>query len=71
MKKIKPCPFCGGNAVLIKHPYATYFPYYVRCDNFANCAIVGVATCSCKTPEEAIAAWNHRKGERYDTTEGD
>lgn len=42
---------------------------YERCDNFANCAIVGVATCSCKTPEEAIAAWNHRKGERYDTTE--
>ena len=68
MEKIKPCPFCGGNAVLIKHPYATYFPYYVRCNNFANCAIVGVATCSCKTPEEAIAAWNRREGEEHGET---
>ena len=63
MEKLKSCPFCGCNAVLVKHPYATYFPYYVRCDNFAKCAAVGVATVSCKTPEEAIKIWNHRPGE--------
>ena len=61
MEKIENCPFCGGMAVLKRIPDATYFPYYVRCSN-VNCEM-NVATCSRKTPEEAIKIWNHRPGE--------
>lgn len=63
MRKLKSCPFCGGNAVLIKKPSEAPFPYYVRCENFVECPAKIVATCSRKTPEEAIKIWNHRPGE--------
>ena len=63
MWKLKPCPFCGGDAVLIKKPGEVPFPYYVRCENFVACPAKIVATCSRKTPEEAIKIWNHRPGE--------
>lgn len=63
MWKIKPCPFCGGNAVLMKSPYEVPFPYFVRCENFVACSAKIVATCSRKTPEEAIRLWNCRPGE--------
>lgn len=54
--KLKPCPFCGGEATL----YVGNFDV-VRC--VTPCKIVclcGVSTGVCRTKEEAIEAWNRR-----------
>lgn len=56
--ELKPCPFCGGAAVLKVVPHTEITPYYVRCDNF-SCS-VHVSTCLRNTPEEAIELWNRR-----------
>ena len=64
MAKLKPCPFCGGEAeekyIRRKTMFAKYkFPYnthyvYIRCKQCAG-------TSSVKwTREEAIEAWNRR-----------
>jgi Lar family restriction alleviation protein len=51
---LKPCPFCGGEAVLIDNGYFTD----VSCKNF-HCR--GWADdLMFKTKEEAIEAWNRR-----------
>lgn len=56
--KLKPCPFCGGEAVLKRVPFTAVTPYYVRCDN-RECAVMA-ATCNRETAEEAIELWNRR-----------
>ena len=55
MTKLKPCPFCGGNAIVRNTGYDSF---YVRCEN-DKCAVVSV-TCNRNTSEEAIEAWNTR-----------
>lgn len=66
MDKLKPCPFCGGEATIAQfeprlhrpisnHPYAVYCP---NCD-----LLFGWDTDyggEFDTVEEAIAAWNRR-----------
>lgn len=47
--KLKPCPFCGGEARLIGH-----FPYTITC---CKCR---ATTVFYNTPEKAIDAWNNR-----------
>lgn len=47
--KLKPCPFCGGEARLVGH-----YPYSITC---CNCRATTVV---CDTPEKAIDAWNNR-----------
>ena len=63
MNKLKPCPFCGGEAVIeIVEPYshilATFMP------NYGGGAFIECQKCTCaisaKTKEEAIKAWNSR-----------
>lgn len=61
MEKLKPCPFCGGKAVLKQIPIGQDFPYYVQCDNMK--CLINSSTCCRATPEEAIEIWNHRPGE--------
>lgn len=56
MEKLKPCPFCGGGAVLRKGQR-----YLVLCKN-AECRAY-ISTVDMSTPEEAIKIWNHRPGE--------
>ena len=61
--KLKPCPFCGGEACMIEvephtHEIATWMPdytggFFVECTNCA-CGI------SADTKEVAVAAWNRR-----------
>lgn len=58
MEELKPCPFCGGAAVVKKVPDTLVLPWYVRCDN-ADCSM-WVATCNRNTQEEAIWLWNRR-----------
>ena len=48
MRKIKNCPFCGGEATLCNY-------YFVQCEE------CGVSTLTFITKEEAIKAWNTRK----------
>lgn len=47
--KLKPCPFCGGEARLVGH-----YPYSVTC---CKCR---ATTVICNTPDDAIDAWNNR-----------
>lgn len=50
MEKLKPCPFCGGEAEL-------YENYYHGCNIY--CLECGVEF-ECDSKEEAIEAWNRR-----------
>lgn len=53
---LKPCPFCGGEAVILKADQYHVFPdtYYVSC---TKCT-AGVGPLD--TEAEAIEAWNRR-----------
>ena len=48
-KKLKPCPFCGGEAEVLDH-----INYYVGC---SNC---GVSTKGYGKEIKAVTAWNTR-----------
>lgn len=56
--KLKPCPFCGGEAKII-HANDVTLPYRVRCKNI-NCD-VRPSTTWFKYEEDAITKWNTRK----------
>jgi Lar family restriction alleviation protein len=48
--KLKPCPFCGGNAIL-----------YIDCGYYiAECENCEAMSGEHKTAEETIEAWNKR-----------
>ncbi|MCI9597897.1 MAG: hypothetical protein HFE75_11510 [Firmicutes bacterium] len=60
---LKPCPFCGGEALLRviephSHKYAKFMPDY-QGGTFIECA-----SCTCgvsgETTEEAVTQWNRR-----------
>ena len=56
--KLKPCPFCGGDAIVVKVEERPY-PYRVQCFD---------SICACRTDnfkdyEGAIESWNRRVGE--------
>lgn len=57
-QELKPCPFCGGVAVLKKVPDTSVMPYYVRCDN--KFCSMWVVTCNRRTEREAMELWNRR-----------
>lgn len=52
-KKLKPCPFCGGNNLSVEG--VTF--YWVECVD-CNASIAGY-----ETKEQAIEAWNRRAKE--------
>ena len=50
---LKPCPFCGGKAKVVK----TYWTIYIKCqccDARSNCK---------ETEQKAAEAWNRRVGD--------
>lgn len=55
--KLKPCPFCGGEAKINRMPHL--WEYSVQC-NDVDC-IVHPETEGYEKREEAIEAWNTRK----------
>lgn len=55
--KLKPCPFCGGEAKINRMPHL--WEYSVQCNN-VDC-IVHPETEGYEKGEEAIEAWNTRK----------
>ena len=74
MTELKPCPFCGGEAVLKNNEYGcgVYDPETLAViDSFdaeANTFWVECEECfamsnGCDTEEEAIEAWNRRTHE--------
>ena len=55
--KLKPCPFCGGEAECID-----FFPHFlVKCKN------CGANTGFCSNAPDAIKDWNKRTKESYDS----
>lgn len=60
--KLKPCPFCGGEAKLLKDEFgSTAGWWYAACSNL-DCGIYVVAAVR-PTPQEAAKLWNRRAGE--------
>ena len=57
-ESIKPCPFCGKIPEIIQEKSGLV---WIRCQN-NNCPVRNVETDDFDTKEEAIEAWNTRKG---------
>ena len=59
MDELKPCPFCGGNAMIIanrhRHDQTTF---YVKCNNI-NCGVIP-ETYEVNSINYAIEIWNGR-----------
>ena len=56
MDKLLPCPFCGGEAHMVR--WASGMKYCrVECKNTDSCDCHGIQF---RTEEESIAAWNRR-----------
>lgn len=53
MRELKPCPFCGSEAILIKNGAGCYQVACFKCE-VRQCAYVY------KTKESSIEAWNRR-----------
>ena len=59
MSKLKPCPFCGGEAELVQHQVVGYpDDFYVEC--VTNECIMSLGGLCYETEKEAIEAWNRR-----------
>lgn len=54
MKRLKPCPFCGGSAIIL----GSKNNYYAACIN-PNCEII-VGTINKNTKAEVVKDWNTR-----------
>lgn len=59
MDKLKPCPFCGGEAK-VEHEYYSNFTKINYCVSCFSCFS---STFDFDTEQEAIEAWNRRVGE--------
>lgn len=55
-EELKPCPFCGGEAKVIKIPRGDR-KYVAICENDLCMASVGNFSC---TREDAVRKWNRR-----------
>ena len=52
--RLKPCPFCGGDAVT---------EYWVFAGYFTVCSECGATSGFCETEKESIDSWNKRAEE--------
>ena len=57
MDELRPCPFCGGEAQVVRKPYETKF--CVGCGDDACLGFSGLGWLY-ETEEQAAAAWNRR-----------
>ena len=58
MDKLKPCPFCGGEAVIVNIDFYidnSGGTYGIRCTKCRACSSM-----RCDSEEKAIEAWNRR-----------
>ena len=61
--RLKPCPFCGGDAEVFQVSTPTYEEFVVTCKNRNCCAFyIGYGDVGLyPTEQKAIEAWNTRK----------
>jgi Lar family restriction alleviation protein len=59
-EKLKPCPFCGGQAVLHKAERESFLMAKTIFLSQISCASCGVNTGVFKEEDNAIKAWNRR-----------
>ena len=66
MPDLKPCPFCGGEALdFHRHNTDATADWCGPVDHWVCCVSddCGASTCVHDTKDEAIATWNRRAGE--------
>jgi hypothetical protein len=57
----KPCPFCGGDAILNKTSNIYESVYFVTCDGSLDSGCAGLAMSNyCEDRGDAYKAWNTR-----------
>lgn len=62
MEKLKPCPFCGGEASLERSHHTVFGDgYWVECEN-TNCPC-NPHTIDFRDEDMAVNAWNERLGQ--------
>ena len=59
MKELKPCPFCGGKA-LLSHDHAGIEASYVRCEKCGLESIRFLKSFECASDDRAVEFWNRR-----------
>lgn len=59
--KLKPCPFCGGEAVRMSFMDTIQAPH-IKALRFIGCKNCAVVSFTNVTVEEAVKAWNRREG---------
>ena len=64
--ELKPCPFCGGEAEIIRQPGYGDKPYAASCGTGGCMAVIFPFA----TPEEAAKKWNRRTGNAQTPSEG-
>ncbi len=65
MKNLKPCPFCGGSALLSHLSNEYNDSYSVSCTGELNGDCAGLeGTPFYDTAEDAVSAWNTRVGDK-------
>ena len=59
MPDLKPCPFCGGEA-LLDHDYGGMGTSYVRCKKCGLESIRFIKSFECASDDRAVKFWNMR-----------
>lgn len=59
MTDLKPCPFCGGKA-LLSHDHAGIEASYVRCEKCGLESIRFLKSFECASDDRAVEFWNMR-----------
>ena len=59
MSDLKPCPFCGGEA-LLSHDYEGIGASYVRCEKCGLESIRFIKSFECASDDRAVEFWNRR-----------
>ena len=67
MAELKPCPFCGGDAILRTIDVLDEHGCRAIRTGFVQCAGCGVCTPKYFQDKHAIEDWNRRAGERNET----
>ena len=60
-EKLKPCPFCGNEAVLMTH----YDTVHKENSHFVACSYCGIRTLHYVAQHYAINTWNERIERRF------
>ena len=65
MDRLKPCPFCGGDA-LLSHDYEGIGSSYVRCEKCGLESIRFIRSFEIASDDRAVEYWNKRVNDETD-----